>query len=190
MTCDMFRLMLPYVGGAKSAAVPPAEFMRRNCFSCAELVGAGAVDRLPWVRQRPRPGPPLRDTIPAGRRGPPRWARRPPARRRFAPPFSEACRCSRMSALRSSTRRVVCRVTTTASSPSRWRRLARTVTRSTRRRRKRRMDAIGKYLESWRDRVVQNIPIAGQADTMSYLLLGLAPIAISRMRRPMRRRSS
>jgi glucose/arabinose dehydrogenase len=34
--------------------------------------------------------------------------------------------------------------------------------------------AIAKYLESWRDRAVQNIPIAGAADTMSYLLLGLA----------------
>src|SRR6185436_16878399 len=33
---------------------------------------------------------------------------------------------------------------------------------------------IGSYLESWRDRALQNIPIAGGADTMSYLLLGLA----------------
>jgi len=34
--------------------------------------------------------------------------------------------------------------------------------------------AIGVYLESWRDRTLQNIPIAGAADTISYLLLGLA----------------
>ena len=32
---------------------------------------------------------------------------------------------------------------------------------------------IGTYLESWRDRTVQNVPIAGGADTISYLLLGL-----------------
>ena len=34
--------------------------------------------------------------------------------------------------------------------------------------------SIGTYLESWRERTVQNIPIAGGVDTMSYLLLGLA----------------
>ena len=33
---------------------------------------------------------------------------------------------------------------------------------------------IGTYLESWRERTVQNVPIAGGADTISYLLLGLA----------------
>jgi len=35
-------------------------------------------------------------------------------------------------------------------------------------------DAIGAYLESWRERTIQNIPIAGAVDTMSYLLLGMA----------------
>ncbi|HZR25085.1 MAG TPA: c-type cytochrome domain-containing protein, partial [Vicinamibacterales bacterium] len=30
------------------------------------------------------------------------------------------------------------------------------------------------YLESWRERALQNIPIAGGADTMSYLLIGLS----------------
>jgi squalene cyclase len=32
---------------------------------------------------------------------------------------------------------------------------------------------IGTYLESWRERALQNIPIAGAQDTMSYLLVGL-----------------
>jgi hypothetical protein len=36
------------------------------------------------------------------------------------------------------------------------------------------LGVIGKYLESWRSRALQNIPIAGAQDTMSYLLLGLA----------------
>jgi hypothetical protein len=36
------------------------------------------------------------------------------------------------------------------------------------------MRVTGEYLESWRARVLQNIPIAGGADTMSYLLFGLA----------------
>jgi hypothetical protein len=34
--------------------------------------------------------------------------------------------------------------------------------------------AIGVYLESWRERTAQNMFIAGQADTISYLLFGLA----------------
>ena len=33
---------------------------------------------------------------------------------------------------------------------------------------------IAAYLESWRERALQNIPIAGAQDTMSYLLVGLA----------------
>ena len=36
------------------------------------------------------------------------------------------------------------------------------------------LDVIGAYLESWRGRTVQNIPIAGGADTISYLLFGLS----------------
>jgi ankyrin repeat protein/mono/diheme cytochrome c family protein len=35
-------------------------------------------------------------------------------------------------------------------------------------------NAIGAYLEAWRERTVQNIPIAGGVDTISYLLFGLA----------------
>jgi len=31
----------------------------------------------------------------------------------------------------------------------------------------------GTYIESWRERVLQGIPIAGDADTISYILLGL-----------------
>jgi len=39
---------------------------------------------------------------------------------------------------------------------------------------KRQTSTIGVYLESWRERTVQNVPIAGQADTISYLLFGMA----------------
>src|SRR5439155_20536724 len=39
---------------------------------------------------------------------------------------------------------------------------------------KKQVGAIGPYLESWRERTLQNQPIAGAADTISYLLLGLA----------------
>ena len=38
---------------------------------------------------------------------------------------------------------------------------------------KKQTTTIGAYLESWRERTIQNIPIAGQHDTISYLLLGL-----------------
>jgi ankyrin repeat protein len=33
---------------------------------------------------------------------------------------------------------------------------------------------VGSYLDSWRERVLQGVPIAGDADTISYLLTGLA----------------
>jgi len=36
------------------------------------------------------------------------------------------------------------------------------------------VQAIGVYLNSWRDRVIQGIGIPGDADTISYILLGLA----------------
>jgi ankyrin repeat protein len=39
---------------------------------------------------------------------------------------------------------------------------------------KKQSSAIGAYLESWRERTVQNLFIAGQHDTISYLLVGLA----------------
>ena len=39
---------------------------------------------------------------------------------------------------------------------------------------KQQASTIGTYLESWRERTVQNVPIAGGADTISYLLFGLA----------------
>ncbi len=39
---------------------------------------------------------------------------------------------------------------------------------------KKQASAIGVYLESWRERTTQNMFIAGQADTISYLLFGLA----------------
>lgn len=35
-------------------------------------------------------------------------------------------------------------------------------------------DGIGQYLESWRERALQGIAIPGSADTISYILLGLA----------------
>lgn len=51
------------------------------------------------------------------------------------------------------------------------------------------LNAIGAYLESWRERAIQNLPIAGGTDTISYLLFGLAPSAMRRTRRRTRRRS-
>ena len=39
---------------------------------------------------------------------------------------------------------------------------------------KKQLATIGEYLESWRERTIQNSFIAGQADTISYVMLGLA----------------
>ncbi len=40
-------------------------------------------------------------------------------------------------------------------------------------------DAIGRYLESWRERALQNNGIAGESDTLSYILLGLGAEGIA-----------
>jgi aldose sugar dehydrogenase len=170
----MFRLMLPYVGGPKSAAVPPAEFMRRNCFSCAELVGAGAGGPVPV-------GPPISGTeSTAPRYDPGRSARPTPVGETTADASGIRAAVERSLPLLqdvgvsfiNQTGCVSCHhnsVVSMAVAAARAHGYAVNETAA-----KTQMDAIGKYLESWRDRVVQNIPIAGAVDTMSYLLLGLA----------------
>jgi hypothetical protein len=39
---------------------------------------------------------------------------------------------------------------------------------------KKQSNLVGAYLETWRERTIQNMFIAGQADTISYIMLGLA----------------
>ena len=188
---EMFRLMLPYVGGPKSARRAAGGVHAQELFFLRGARGR----RRGWTAA---PGPPTSEAgSTAPRYDPGRSARPTPigetaadARRRFAPPFSAACRCCRTSALRSSTRPAACPVITTASSRWRWRRRARTATRSTRRRRKRRSDAIGDL-----SRVVARARRAEHPDCRrrrhdELPAAGPGRRSLSRrMRRPMRRRS-
>ncbi|HET6956885.1 MAG TPA: PQQ-dependent sugar dehydrogenase [Vicinamibacterales bacterium] len=169
-----FRLLLPYVGGPKSAAVPPVTLMRTYCFGCAELVGAGEEGPLTV-------GPPIFSAESTAPRYDPGRAARPtpigetpadqqslraavqrslPLLQDIGPTFINQTGC------------VSCHhnsVVSMAVAAARTHGFAVNETTA-----KAQTSAIGKYLESWRDRAVQNIPIAGQADTMSYLLFGLA----------------
>jgi glucose/arabinose dehydrogenase len=170
----MFRLLLPYVGGSKSAAVPPPAYMRTFCFGCAELVGAG--DGGPLLVGPPEAG--AEATAP--RYDPGRAARPTPIGEMPADQKSLRAAVQRSLPLLqdigptfiNQTGCVSCHHNSVASmavAAARTHGFAVNETVA-----KAQMSAIGKYLESWRDRAVQNIPIAGQADTMSYLLLGLA----------------
>ena len=170
----MFRLLLPYAGGPKSDAVPPATLMRTFCFGCAESVGAGEDGPL-------MVGPPIVSAESTAPRYDPGRSARPtpigetpadqqnlraavqrslPLLQDIGPAFINQTGC------------VSCHHNSVASMAVA---AARTHGFAVNEQvAKTQMSAIGKYLESWRDRVVQNIPIAGQADTMSYLLFGLA----------------
>ena len=49
---------------------------------------------------------------------------------------------------------------------------------------KKQTQAVGAYLDTWRDRVLQGIGIPGDNDTTSYILLGLGGREVSGQRRP------
>jgi glucose/arabinose dehydrogenase/cytochrome c551/c552 len=170
----MFRLLLPYIGGPRSSALPPAAFMRTNCFACAELAGVG--DGGPLALTPPPPG--AEATAP--RYDPSRAARPTPVGDTPADAANIRAAVQRSLPLLqdvgvsfiNQTGCVSCHhnsVVSVAVSAARAHGYAVNETAA-----RTQMNAIGTYLESWRERVMQNIPIAGAADTMSYLLFGLA----------------
>ena len=171
---DNFRLLLPYVGGPKNSAVPPAAFLRTWCFACAEIAGAGAGG--PLALQPSTSG--TESTAP--RYDPGRSARPTPigetradaagiraAVERSLPLLQDVgVAFIRQSGCVSCHHNSVVSMAVEAARAHGY-----TVNEATADAQAR---AIGTYLESWRERVVQNIPIAGSVDTMGYLLLGLA----------------
>ena len=99
---------------------------------------------------------------------------RPRRRPRFTPPLNAGCRFCRRSTSRSFRKPDACPVTTTAWLAWRSRSRGATATASTRRRRTGNGRSSRRYVESWRERTLQNMFIAGQQDTISYLLFGMA----------------
>jgi hypothetical protein len=171
----MFRMLLDYgatLGRGRSTAPEISRFVRTNCFKCADMMGfEGPLPRLP-----PEPG--AASTAP--RYDPGRASRPTPIGPTAATPAAIRAAVERSLPLLQDVGIAFVKQTGCASCHhnsvvSMAVAAARTngfaVNEATA---KLQSSLIGSYLESWRDRALQNIPIAGAADTMSYLLAGLA----------------
>ena len=165
---EVFRLLVDY--GADPSGVS-ARFLRTNCLACAEQLGVGGNGPL---ARTPPPDLGLRPTLTAL---PPRAAavgattvttatvraaveRSLPLLQGIAEPFIAKTGCvschhnSAVSSAVLTARRKGYHVDEQAVTASRTR--------------------IATYLESWRERTLQNIAIAGAQDTINYLLVGLS----------------
>jgi ankyrin repeat protein len=165
---DTFRLLLEY--GADPSVVSEI-YLRTNCFECARLVGrtgSGPLARVPPPDRGLRPAfPASLSTTPARLAG--ATAATPaairaaverslPALQRIDIPFIKKTGC------------VSCHHNTVVSmAVAAARRNSYRVDESQASEQK---QIIAAYLESWRERTLQNIPIAGGVDTISYLMLG------------------
>jgi mono/diheme cytochrome c family protein len=170
---DVFRLLLDY-GADPNTSGTPVDLLRTNCFRCAEALGVGGAGPLARV---PPPDRGLRPALPesADPRARPvsLTAVNPMAIRaavnRSLPllqavdlPFVQKTGCvschhnSLVTMAVTAARRNGYQVDEKAAKDQR--------------------DIIARYLESWRERTLQNIPIAGGNDTISYLLYKLFSI--------------
>jgi hypothetical protein len=168
---DIFRMLLDEGLGPKSIGAPPARFVRTNCERCAAMIGAGGpLPRVPpdagaeSTAPRYDPGRAARPT-PIGPT-PPTPAAIHAAVERSLPllqdvgiAFIKQTGCvschhnSIVSMAVAAARKNGFRVNEDAA--------------------KRETALVATYLESWREHTVQNAFIAGQQDTISYLLVGL-----------------
>jgi ankyrin repeat protein len=169
---EMFRALLEYGANPKGAAGVSETFLRTNCVKCAELAGAGGP--LP---RRPSEGG-TDSTAP--RYDPGRAARPTPVGVTPATPASLRAAIERSLPLLQDvgvafiqqSGCVSCHhnsIVSMAVAAARSGGYA--VNEATA---KQQSSLVGTYLETWRERTIQNMFIAGQADTINYLLLGLA----------------
>jgi hypothetical protein len=159
--------------GARPAGGLSPEFLRTNCFRCAELAGAAGGGPLPRRppesnaastgprydasrEARPTPVGPAPATVTSIRAA---VERSLPLLQGLGVSFVQKTGCvsRHHNSLES--------VAVAAARASGYRIDEAIASRQT--------AIIGRYLESWRERTLQNIPIAGGADTISYLLLGM-----------------
>ena len=171
---EMFRLLVAYGANPKGAGAPSATTLRTNCFACAEAAGVSAGGPLARVP------PPEGAGSTAPRYDPGRAARPTPVGASSVTPATLRAAVERSLPLLqdvgvafiNQTGCVSCHhnsVVSMAVAAARAHGFA--VNEATA---KSQAGTIGTYLESWRERTLQNVPIAGAADTISYLLLGLA----------------
>ena len=165
---EVFRLLLEYGGDLRTV---PAVFLRTSCFECAGLAGESGSGPLPRV---PPPDRGLRPVFPESS---PATAARAvgaasaaptavraaverslPLLQRIDIPFIRKTGCV------SCHHNSVVSVAVAAAGRGGYRFDDALVAEQRR--------IIADYLESWRERTLQNIPIAGGVDTVGYLMLG------------------
>ena len=168
----MFALLLEYGASLTGTGAIPSTFLRINCAKCAELAHAGG----PLPRRPPESG--AASTAP--RYDPGRSARPTPigvtavtratiraAVERSLPLLQDVdVSFVRQTGCVSCHHNSVVAMAVAAARSHGYavnEAIAKSQTR-----------VVGAYLETWRERTAQNIFIAGQTDTISYLLLGLA----------------
>jgi len=168
---DTFRVLLAYGATMKDPGAPSQNLVRTACHKCAEQIDAGPPMR---------PQPPQSDAVSTA----PKYD---PGRAAFPTPLGPAP--ATPAAIRAAVERslpllqdvgvsfieqtgcVSCHHNSLVSmAVNAARAHGYAVNEATA---KKQATTIGVYLESWRERTIQNIPIAGQQDTISYLLLGL-----------------
>jgi len=169
---DVFGVLLAYGANVNGAGAVSERNLRTNCHKCAALVGAG--DPLP---RRP---PETAASATAPRYDPGRLSRPTPIGTTAATPAAIRAAVERSLPLLQDidvafvrqTGCVSCHhnsIVATAVAAARANGYSVNEDAA-----KKQMGVIGAYLESWRERTLQNMFIAGQSDTISYLLFGLA----------------
>ena len=168
----IFRLLLEYGASPKGAGSVPPTLLRTICFKCAELVGAGG----PLPRRPPESG----SGATAPRYDPGRASRPTPVGPTPATPAAIRAAVERSLPLLQDvgvafvkqTGCVSCHHNSVVSMAVAAARASGYAVNETTA--KTHVGLVGSYLETWRERTVQNMSIAGSTDTISYLLLGLA----------------
>jgi hypothetical protein len=171
---DMFHTLLDYGVSATGPSGASPDYLRLNCFRCAELLGVGGLGPL-------AKSPPVANAAATSPKyDPGRLAHPTPVRVTAANATTIRAAVERSlpllqeidGAFIERTGCVSCHhnsLVAMAVSAARARGL--TVNEAIARKQP---QVVTAYLETWRERALQNVPIAGGADTMSYLLFGLA----------------
>jgi mono/diheme cytochrome c family protein len=171
---EMFRVLMAHGLSTTDPSPVSATMLRTNCFACAELVNLGGSGPLPQVPPPPGAGAtsPIYDPGRSARPTPIGVSVATPAAIRAAVERSIPLLQEIDGAFIQRTGCVSCHhnsLVAMAVSSARSHGYAVNETIA-----KKQPRVVTAYLDTWRDRAIQNIPIAGAQDTMSYLLFGLA----------------
>ncbi len=166
----MFKAMLDHGADPKGPGAPPAAFMRANCPACAEIVDLPVVQAAP----PPPPGaaaPPPPPAYVPGVAAAPRVVTLSPAAVRAAIERSVPLLQKNGASFIQETGCVSCHQNSVmamaiAAARKNGYRVDESMEAS-------HTKAVGAYIESWRDRALQGIGIAGGQDSVSYIMFGL-----------------